>query len=108
MTHPVRLPVAECDQRLDLGIFTQMGANGAIVVDLCQSSDLEVVEWVNTFIASLKTVICGTLPKRRIASAAVSSYARWSIGCYGSVPEQNPAGNYCCASAWSGRADFWR
>ncbi len=37
-----------------------VGAHGAIIVGPRQSSDLEVFEWINTFIANLKTAIRGT------------------------------------------------
>ncbi len=37
-----------------------VAAHGAIIVNPRQSSDLEVFEWVNTFIANLKTPIRGT------------------------------------------------
>ena len=37
-----------------------VAAHGAIIVSPRQSSDLEVFEWVNTFIANLKTAIRGT------------------------------------------------
>lgn len=47
-----------------LASFSAAGAvvaeHGAIIVSPRQSSDLEVFEWVNTFIANLKTAIRGT------------------------------------------------
>lgn len=47
-----------------LAIFSSAGAivadHGAIFVSPRQSSDLDVFEWVNTFIANLKTATHGT------------------------------------------------
>jgi hypothetical protein len=37
-----------------------VAAHGAVIVSPRQSSDLEVFDWVNTFIANLKTAIHGT------------------------------------------------